>query len=185
MTKFYRKIKKAFKKLNKFITLEEFNNFKKWIFALIKTNYNIKKNQHKIAQEKLRYGTSSTKDFERQKRNRGEVYHIDFGVNIGSEYRYNHFGVVIKSTGKLAIVIPLTSSNSTYNQTNPLVVDLGIINGMPSPARTSYALVNQIRTLSKSRLMRIRDNNNYIRPKLTVSQLDLIDNCIKNQLTNL
>lgn len=187
MPKFYRTLRRQFLKLKKIIPYDEFLSFQKWLISLIKTNYDIRKRSHEISREKQIKGFSPLLDLEKEKAKRGEIFYIDFGVNIGSEYRYHHFGIVIRVEGKLAIVVPLTSKNTSYNKNNPLVVNLGLINNMPIQT-DSYALINQIRSVSRARLKRIVKGSGsskiIYRPKLNNSQLDMIDECIKNYLTS-
>ena len=186
MPKFYRTLRRQFLKLKKIIPYDEFLSFQKWLISLIKTNYDIRKRSHEISREKQIKGFSPLLDLEKEKAKRGEIFYIDFGVNIGSEYRYHHFGIVIRVEGKLAIVVPLTSKNTSYNKNNPLVLNLGLINNMPIQT-DSYALINQIRSVSRARLKRIVKGSGsskvIYRPKLNNSQLDMIDECIKNYLT--
>lgn len=103
---------------------------------------------------------------------------MDFGFGIGSEYRYNHYCVILKVEGRIAIVVPLTSQNSSHNQNSSLVIDLGIINKMPGTPKNSYALVNQIRAISRARLKRPSINGKNYFPKLNSEQLNKIDSII-------
>jgi hypothetical protein len=48
-------------------------------------------------------------DQEMFKKNRKCVYWIDFGRNIGSEFRDFHFAVVVYESKYTALVVPLTS----------------------------------------------------------------------------
>lgn len=72
----------------------------------------------------------------------------------------------IKSRRKNSYVVPLTSQNSSHNQNSSLVIDLGIINKMPGTPKNSYALVNQIRAISRARLKRPSINGKNYFPKL-------------------
>lgn len=187
MPKFYRILRRQFLKLKRIIPYDEFLSFQKWAISLIKINYDIRKKSHEISREKQIQGSSSLLDLEKERAKRGEIFYIDFGVNVGSEYRYHHFGIVIRVEGKLAIVIPLTSKNTSYNKSNPLVVNLGLIKNMPIET-DSYALINQIRSVSRARLKRIVKGSGsskiIYRPKLNNNQLDIIDTCIRNYLTS-
>ena len=56
---------------------------------------------------------------------RGEVFTVDFGFEIGSEFRYQHYCTVISVNRNIAIVIPFTSK-SNYG------INLGIIQDLQS-----------------------------------------------------
>lgn len=43
---------------------------------------------------------------------RGEVFTVDFGFGIGSEFRYQHYCTVISVNRNIAIVIPFTSKSN-------------------------------------------------------------------------
>lgn len=103
---------------------------------------------------------------------RGYVYSVDFGYNIGSELRDRHYCVVMSVQGKVANIIPFTSKNpqnSTITRVN-----LGIIPKL-STSKTSYALPNQITTVSRSRLMTPRVKGKIINVKLNAQQMEDIE----------
>lgn len=154
MKKFYRKLKKAKLKLMKLISFEELQELRKWLIYLPLINYKILTTKRKMDNEKLKNGYSSIKDLEKEKAKRGEVFHINFGYGVGSEYRYNHYCVVVALEGKIAVVVPLTSSNSSYNQQSNFVKDLGVIKKIPGKEKNSYASIHQIRAVSRARLRR-------------------------------
>lgn len=176
--KYNRKLKKAIKKLKFLISFEELIRLKKWLIDLCIINRKILIIREQRNNEKLKYGYSNTKDLEKEMAKRGEIFFVDFGFGIGSEYRYNHYCVVLKTDGRIAIVIPLTSQNSSHHQKSPLVVDLGIISKMPGTPKNSYALVGQIRAISRARLKRPSINGKSYFPKLNAEQLNKIDNVI-------
>lgn len=114
-------------------------------------------------------------------RKRGEVFWIDFGVNIGSEFNFQHFCIVIKEFHKTAIVIPLSSvkeNDSDWKSEDNLVVNIGIIEGFPEENKEAYAMVNQIKTVSKQRLSNYKYKGNFIKIKVSNEQMDLIDSFI-------
>lgn len=49
---------------------------------------------------------------------RGEIIYLDFGTNIGSEFSFNHFGVVLNKDDsphkELLTVVPLSSKNKKF-----------------------------------------------------------------------
>ena len=176
MKKFSRKLKKSLSRLESLISFEEILALKKWLINLCYSNSNILKIRKKMNQEKLLYGYSKIRDLEKEIAKRGEVFFVDFGFGIGAEYRYNHYCVILKIEGKMAIVVPLTSQNSSHNQNSNLVINLGIINKMPGTPKNSYASINQIRAISRARLKRPSDKfGNKFYPKLNSTQLTQID----------
>lgn len=123
------------------------------------------------------------KDKEMARRRRSRVYWIDFGVNIGSEFNYPHFCVVIKESLFTAIVVPISSvkeNTPDWKQSENLIVEIGSIEDLPGDKKPCYALVHQIRTVSKQRLSNYKHNGQYYELKLSTEQMDLIDNAIKS-----
>lgn len=53
---------------------------------------------------------------------------------------------------------------------------------MPGRAKDSYALINQIRTVSRARLKRPSVGRNKFYPKLNSNQLNIIDQGMQNLL---
>ena len=84
---------------------------------------------------------------------RGEIYEIDWGINVNAEFSNRHFGVVIVDSdifNPLVTVCPLKSKHSSY--INPKSdVDLGYIPELGTKNAT-VAVVNQIRTVDKLRV---------------------------------
>jgi len=124
--------------------------------------------------------TVNNKEVENIGRPRGRVYHIDFGVNIGSEFNYPHFCVVLKEFKYTSIVVPLSTSKEDdpeWKYPENLIIEIGEIENLPKDKKSCYALVNQIKSVSKKRLDYYRDeeNNYYKNLKLNNEQLDLIE----------
>lgn len=111
-------------------------------------------------------------------RPRQRVYWIDFGVNIGCEFSYPHFCVVIKEFNNTAIVVPISSEKDDdpeYKTVGNLFVPIGVLEDLPNDKRPCYALVNQIRSVSKSRLSDYRDvDKNLHQITLNEKQMKLI-----------
>lgn len=125
-------------------------------------------------------------DKEMSRRRRQSVYWIDFGVNIGSEFNYPHFAVVIKEFTYHAIVVPITSvkeDDKDWKSEENLFVEIGKISGLPGKQEDSYALVGQIRSVSKQRLSDYRHEGSFIKLKLDNDQMDKIDNAIATLCT--
>lgn len=106
---------------------------------------------------------------------RGDIVHVEFGVNIGSELRGPHFAVVMESTRSagVCVVVPLTSVKAG-TKPKPFQVDLGPLldNG-----KTSLALVNQIRSVSKLRIQPL-DARFSVR-RVPADKMNLIDDTIR------
>lgn len=117
------------------------------------------------------------------RRRRARVYWIDFGVNIGSEFNYPHFCVVIKESYYTALVVPLSSikeETSDWKNNEDLIVEIGCIEDLPLDKKPCYALINQMRSVSKQRLSNFRYKGQYYDLRLTNDQMDLIDKKISS-----
>ena len=146
-------------------------NLLDWFNEIILKNIAIFKNKNDINQM----------DQELFKKERQYVYWIDFGRNIGSEFRDLHFAVVIFESKYTALVIPLTSKKDhdpTWIEENKeAIVDLGIINGFPDETKECYACTFMIQSVSKKRLSRYGDNQKgYFDIKLSNNQMRKICN---------
>lgn len=131
----------------------------------------------------------SSNDKENVGRTRGYVYWIDFGVNIGSEFNFPHFGVVLKEFDYTAIVVPISTEkedDAEWKSPENLIIKIGKLNDLPYEKKDCYAMVSQIRSISKQRLSYYKDRNGkfYNKIKLTSGQLDKIDSMVL-KLTNI
>ena len=120
-------------------------------------------------------------DKEMARRRRGQVYWIDFGKNIGSEFNDQHFCIVIRESEFTAIVVPISSQKEDtpdWKRSEELIVLIGLLNDLPGDKLPCYALVHQIRTVSKQRLSNFKYKGSYIEIKLTNEQLDKIDQAV-------
>lgn len=115
-------------------------------------------------------------DQEIYKKNRQYVYWIDFGRNIGSEFRDLHFAVVIYESKYTALVVPLTSKKE-YDpkwiaENKNTIVDLGIIEGFPDESKECYACTFMLQSVSKKRLSRYGDSEKgYFNIKISDEQM--------------
>ena len=169
MKKFNRIFKRLLKQFKKLISADEYTRLLKYIIFLISKNKKIIVNKNRNSSPIIAC-------------KRGEIFLVNFGFGIGSEFRYTHYCVVIAVDRNDVIVVPFTSKINNSN----LIVNLGVINSIQDPndplPKTSYALVKAIRSIDRTRLMRPRNNGQIIYPKLTANQLTLIDNIIKKYL---
>lgn len=118
-------------------------------------------------------------DQETYKKDRQYVYWIDFGRNIGSEFRDLHFAVVIYESKYVALVVPLTSKKEHdpkwIEENKNAIVDLGIIDGFPSDCKECYACTFMVQSVSKKRLSRYgNDKNGYFDIKISNEQMKKI-----------
>ena len=156
MEKFGRKFKREKRKIKKFLNARDFELLLKYFINLIKNNLRILKNPAIEASANAR---------------RGYVYSVDFGFTTGEVFlRDRHYCVVLYSQGKTAIVVPLTSKNNI----NIFNIELGIIQNLSRRNIVSYALVNQITTVSRAMLMQPRRNRNE-RVKLNSEQMNKLE----------
>lgn len=139
------------------------SKLKQWILEIPTKNYLIKSNSKR----------------ERIHRLKQRVYWIDFGVNIGSEFNFPHFCVVLKEFDYTAIVIPLSTvkeDDADWKSAQNLIVEIGNLENLPESKKSCYAMVNQIRSVSKQRLSDYKDKTtgSFIEIKLTDSQMQKI-----------
>lgn len=126
-------------------------------------------------------------DQELYKKSRQNVYWINFGRNIGSEFQDYHYAVVLYETRYTAIVIPLTSKKEHepewVREHKNVIVDLGEIYGYPNESKECYACTFMIQTVSKKRLDRcVNKTEGYF--NLTISDEQMEKICDKlNEIT--
>lgn len=107
------------------------------------------------------YASKSSKekmDQELYKKNRQNVYWINFGRNIGSEFQDYHYALVIYESKYTALVVPLTSKKDHtpkwIEENKEVIVDIGKIEGYPDDSKECYACTFMIQSVSKKRLDR-------------------------------
>lgn len=129
-------------------------------------------------------------DKETARRRRNRVYYIDYGVNVGSEFNYPHFCVVLAEFKYHALVIPLSSIKESdaggwKEDEENLYIDIGEVKGFPLENKECYALVSRIREVSKQRLSdyRMPGTKEFVQIKLDGNQMDLIDEAVKKMCT--
>jgi mRNA interferase MazF len=177
MKKFFRKFRKNLRLIKSLISQDEFLNLLKHFISLLKQNIKIKVNYNNFIQNGIKSPITKCQ--------KGDIFWVDFGYGIGSEFRYWHFCVVLSVDRNNVIVVPFTSNPNRINQSS-MVVDLGILPDIqdpndPSP-KTSYALVHSIRSISRTRLYRPRINNQVVYTTLNQAQMNLVINNLTNHL---
>ena len=83
---------------------------------------------------------------------KGEIYEIDWGLNVNAEFSSRHFGIVLADSGPfnpLVTVCPLKTNHSGCHPKSD--VDLGIVPGVFSQ-NSALAVANQVRTVDKLRV---------------------------------
>lgn len=117
---------------------------------------------------------------------RGDIVHVHFGFNIGSEQGGTHYAVVVdnnnnKSSG-CVVVVPISSleAGRTADSLHGSEVYLGKI--IPNSDIESYAQPLQIRCISKLRIIKPKydTDTSYI---LSAEQMDMIDSKIVELFT--
>jgi len=86
---------------------------------------------------------------------RGEVYQVDWGINVNSEFSNIHYGVVMVDSSEynpLVIMCPL--KNMDGNSRRLFDLDLGLMSEF-SFTKHTFAVVHQIRCIDKFRLRKI------------------------------
>lgn len=161
----------------------------------IKTDYQKARSQGQREQlewikHQLEYSSFSEKYKLRTELKKGEIYEIDWGLNVNAEFSSRHYGVVLADSGvcnPLVFVCPLKTNHYGAHPRSDL--DLGIIEDLKS-TKPTLAIVNQIRSIDKLRIFTKRvignigsvcdsdsteniENENFI-PRLEISKVDLI-----------
>lgn len=84
---------------------------------------------------------------------KGEIYEVDWGMNINAEFSGRHYGIVLADSGPknpLVLMVPLKSNHKA--QINPKSdLLLGTIEDLPT-ASESVAVFNQVRAIDKIRI---------------------------------
>lgn len=148
------------------------SELKKWIINSTDRNLKIKKNA----------------SLEKAHRKRQNVYCLDYGVNVGSEFNYFHFCVVIKEFEYTALVVPLSSEkedDADWKKSGNLIVPIGEIEDMPNEKKSVYAMVNQMKAVSKQRLTDYYDKRSkkYCPMTLNENQMQIIFDSIADLTT--
>ena len=84
----------------------------------------------------------------------GEIYEVDFGINVNAEFSYRHYALVLADSlenNPLVLVCPLKSNNKGAHPSSD--INLGFINCLDSD-HESLAVINQIRTIDKLRIFK-------------------------------
>ena len=88
------------------------------------------------------------------KLNAGEIYEVDFGINVNAEFSYRHYALVLADSlenNPLVLVCPLKSNSKGAHPASD--INLGYIDCLDSD-HESLAVINQIRTIDKLRIFK-------------------------------
>ncbi|MCR5184973.1 MAG: type II toxin-antitoxin system PemK/MazF family toxin [Bacilli bacterium] len=105
----------------------------------------------------------------------GEIYEIDFGINVNAELSYRHYGLVLadsEESNPLVMVCPLKTNFKGAHPASD--VNLGYIEELNSD-HESLAIINQIRMVDKIRIYRRTTIGKYVKPKYTLSDVEQDD----------
>lgn len=164
------------------LELKEFGVEDNYCANLLDWFCEVAKKNHIIYESKR---DKNKKDQETFKKERQKVFWINFGNNIGSEFRNYHYAVVIYESKYTAIVVPLTSKKektpSWILENKDVIVDLGEIKGYPNDCKECYACTFLIQSVSKKRLDRCGNSKNgYFNIEISDEQMAKICNKIKD-----
>ena len=84
----------------------------------------------------------------------GEIYEVDFGINVNAEFSYRHYALVITDSPEwnpLVLVCPLKSNIRGGHPASD--INLGYIRDLDSD-HESLAVINQVRTIDKFRIFK-------------------------------
>ena len=100
----------------------------------------------------LEYFSFAEKYLLRYDLKQGEIYEFDWGLNVNAEFSNRHYGVVMVDSdvfNPLVTICPLKTNHGSMSPKSD--VDLGIIECL-NTAKSTLAVVNQVRTIDKLRL---------------------------------
>lgn len=100
----------------------------------------------------LEYASFSERYKTRYDLKRGEIYEIDWGVNVNAEFSSRHYGVVVTDSGPLNPLVTVCPLKTNHHGAHPKSdIDLGCLPEL-NREHPTLAVVNQIRTLDKLRI---------------------------------
>lgn len=137
------------------------------------------KDQLEWIKRQIEYATFTDSYKLRMELHKGEIYEIDWGINVNAEFSNRHYGVVLRDSSQydpLVLVCPIKTNKRGAHPMSD--IDLGYIKELNSE-HPSVAVINQIKTLDKVRIFSknvISENDLYNDkpPKLEADKLKLI-----------
>lgn len=114
--------------------------------------YNGLKEQLEWIKRQIDYATFTDENKLRMKICKGEIFEIDWGINVNAEFSNRHYGVALRDSSEydpLVLMCPLKSNRRGGHPMSD--IDLGFIEALGSDHPT-LAVINQVRTLDKVRI---------------------------------
>ena len=152
-------VKQKFKKGNLIRFMSEEKNESKFIVRRSeddrrneKKKINGLKEQLEWIKRQIEYADFTDNFKLRRELHKGEIYEIDFGINVNAEFSNRHYGVVVRDSNPydpLVMVCPIKSKKKEAHPASD--IDLGYIKELNSD-HPSVAIINQIRTIDKVRI---------------------------------
>ena len=116
------------------------------------SKFNIVKDHLDWIKRQLEYASFSKESKLRMEVKKGEIYEIDWGINVNAEFSNRHYGVVLRDSSEydpLVLVCPLKTNKRGAHPASD--IDLGYVLGLSSEHKT-LAVINQTRTIDKMRI---------------------------------
>ena len=148
------------------------------------------KEQLEWIKRQIEYATFTDSFKLRMELHKGEIYEIDWGINVNAEFSNRHYGVVLRDSSEfdpLVLVCPIKTNKKGAHRLSD--IDLGFIPALNSDHK-SIAVINQIKTLDKVRIFSrsaISENNLYKEnvPVLEDDKIEMILTAYKNFISGL
>lgn len=148
------------------------------------------KEQLEWIKRQIEYATFTDSFKLRMELHKGEIYEIDWGINVNAEFSNRHYGVVLRDSSELdplVLVCPIKTNKRGPHRLSD--IDLGIIPALNSDHK-SIAVINQIKTLDKVRIFSrsaISEDNLYKGniPILEEEKVNMILTAYKNFISGL
>lgn len=104
----------------------------------------------------------------------GQILKIDFGVNIGTELSHTHFAIVLNDDDNIKAdnitVIPITSKKGYKRIPLGYILNNLYSNSSKYSTNKSYAMLTQIKTISKKRVL--PNSKIYVCDKIILNKLN-------------
>ena len=115
---------------------------------------NTLKNQLEWIKRQLEYVQFAEEHRLKMEVHRGEIYEIDWGINVNAEISNRHYGVVLRDSGPhdpIVLVCPLKTNKKGAHPASD--IDLGFIECLGT-SHTTLAVLNQCRAMDKLRIFK-------------------------------
>ena len=98
----------------------------------------------------------------------GEIYEVDFGMNVGTEFSGRHLAICLKDTTpsqEKTLVIPMTTKFEAYNIAPVDMIETTAFNGKPIKAGVvlgEATWISKFRVFKASKILQDSDDANYL-----------------------